>query len=298
MKPLVISAGGQVEALLGALQIPLFLSGTLGVRAGANIDGVLIGMLSPTPIGQAWAANTGGTVFVDETAAANNATANDMNLLPAVPVANDCYYLGHLTKKFCAAKLVIGTQANTPVMTIEVQYWKVAGWTNLATSNLLVDDTAGLTAAPGTYFITFKPPSDWVTNDVNGVTAYYIRIIATAFTSIVAPPLGTQAWLYALGLPGAASGTGVPFPIAGTITKAHFNAGTLSATNNDSVFLIANLTSGDYRLAIFTKGTAFVVTTLSPALTINLGDQIAVMMLKEDGSTEFADVTMFLELAI
>jgi len=130
-----------------------------------------------------------GGVQTDETVAAQNATANDMTLLPAVPVAGDAYYFGH-AKVFDVMKLNIGT-AGAGTWTITWEYWNGA-WVALAD---VTDGTTGFTAAAGNREVTFTRPGDWATCAVATITLYWIRARVSAYTDITTQPKGTQSWI-------------------------------------------------------------------------------------------------------
>lgn len=132
--------------------------------------------------------------FTDETTAANEATANDMTLLPAAPVANqDGYYFGD-SAQFGRLELNIGTQG-AGTWTITWQYWDGTTWAALSG---VVDDTSGFTAAAGQHTVRWDVPTDWATTTVNSQGPfYYVRARLTAFSSITTQPLGTQGWFAA-----------------------------------------------------------------------------------------------------
>ena len=131
-----------------------------------------------------------GGVDVDETAAAQNTTANDMTLPPQTPAALDEYKFGD-TKQFDVLRLVLGTQG-VGVWTVTWEYWNGA-WVALAG---VVDGTNGFKAAAGTYDVSFTRPGDWAVQNLGGLgNKYYIRAIISAYTSQVTAPLGTQAFI-------------------------------------------------------------------------------------------------------
>ncbi len=131
-----------------------------------------------------------GAVPTDETAGANNAAANDMPLLPAIPVQNDAYYFGG-SEPFGKLTLNIGTQGDG-TWTITWEYYNGTTWVALSS---ITDGTTGFKAAVGNHDVTYTVPSDWASVSVGGVTAYYIRGRVSAYTAITTQPLGTQAWL-------------------------------------------------------------------------------------------------------
>ena len=127
--------------------------------------------------------------YTDETTAAQNATTNDMTLLPAVPAQNDAYYFG-FDKLFDVMTLNIGTPG-AGVWTITWEYWNGA-WTALSG---VTDGTTGFTAASGSHDVSFTRPGDWATTVVNAITKYWIRARVSAYTSITTQPKGTQSWI-------------------------------------------------------------------------------------------------------
>lgn len=140
---------------------------------------------------QAVVADDGG-VQTTETTEANDATANDMTLLPASPAINDAYYFGGL-HRFQQLSLNVGTAGvKAPGdWTLTWEYYNGSAWTTLT----VTDNTSEFTVA-GTNTVTFTPPVDWATVAVNALTAYWIRARVSAATlPIGTMPVGTQAWV-------------------------------------------------------------------------------------------------------
>lgn len=230
-----------------------------------------------------------GAVYTDDTTDANDADAGDVALLPTLPAVNDAVYVGY-SGKFCKVKVTI-SQARTGVATFVLEYWNGSAWTEVP---IYDDDTAGWSAAAGTYFIHFVPPSDWAANTApngpNGQTGYFVRMRMSAMTSVTQQPLATRFWV----LPIAGSGTGLPMVTGGTCTKITGQAKTPSATNNDSVFLLINKTAGTFVTFTWTKNVPIVVGTVSLAIATNA--EIALVQIKEDGTTEFQNSTIFIHM--
>lgn len=135
-------------------------------------------------------ADDGGSQ-TDETAEANNTTANNMVLLPAAPTVEDAYYFGSdLT--FNILTLNIGT-AGAGTWTITWEYWNGSAWT---ACNSISDGTSGFTAAAGNHNVTHTPQSNWAKNTISSINAYWIRGRVSAYTSITTQPKGTQSWIY------------------------------------------------------------------------------------------------------
>jgi len=141
------------------------------------------------PVGGAVADN--GGVQTDETVAANNATANDMTLLPAIPAVNDAYYFGYPVV-WDWLRLNIGT-AGAGVWTIVWEYWNGINWMELPD----IQDGTSHFGNAGINEVIFTRPGDWATTDAGGITSlYWIRARVSAYTSIATQPLGTQAWIW------------------------------------------------------------------------------------------------------
>ncbi len=132
-----------------------------------------------------------GGVETDETVPANNATVNDMTLLPAVPVVDDAYdFVG--SQMYGGVRVNIGTQG-IGVWTIVWEYYNTAGaWSALAG---VVDGTTGFTAVVGNRDVSFTIPTNWANATIYGKTGYHVRARVSAYTSIVTQPKGTQSWL-------------------------------------------------------------------------------------------------------
>ena len=130
-----------------------------------------------------------GGVYTDESAAAQNVTANDMTLWPAAPANGDAYLFG-ADEKFKGIVLNIGTQGDG-VWTVLWDYYNGVGWSNLTN---VIDNTNAFRASAGEHSVTFDVPADWTKITINGKNKYYIRCLMSVFTSIAAQPKGTQAW--------------------------------------------------------------------------------------------------------
>jgi hypothetical protein len=131
-----------------------------------------------------------GGAQTDETAAAQNDTANDMTLLPATPASDDAYYFGG-DYVWDSLLLNIGTQgAGTWTMTWE--YYDVdTTWHALGVTT---DGILGFKAATGIKELLFTPDANWTTVAIAGITKYWIRARVSAYTSVTTQPKGTKAW--------------------------------------------------------------------------------------------------------
>jgi len=140
----------------------------------------------------------GPASFTDETAYANDTTANNMTLLPAAPATGDMYYFGRTDETFSTMQLNLGTQG-VGTWTITWEYYDsvTSGWLTCAD---IVDGTSGFTAAAGWHDVTHTIQTGavhaWGATEINGTTAYWIRANVSAYTDITTQPKGTQCWVY------------------------------------------------------------------------------------------------------
>jgi hypothetical protein len=132
-----------------------------------------------------------GGAQTDETAEANDQTADDMTLLPAVPAIGDAYYFGFETK-VSGFSLYISQQGNW-AGTITWYYWDGAAWSGLV--DLLPSDSASKNfEVSGQVDYTWTVQGDWATTAVDGITAYWVKAEVTSYTGVTTQPLGRDAW--------------------------------------------------------------------------------------------------------
>jgi len=256
-------------------------------RGGAAVDGVLIGSLTPQAIDYAFADD--GGVFTDETTPANEGTGGDVTLMPATEVINDAYYFGQ-TGKFCGIQIdmtAAGVSTGGGAAAITWEYWNGAAWVSLETAQF-TDSSTGFTAGTGTYFVTFNPPSGWAQTTVNSQSAWWVRA-RCAVGDFTTTPTAAQVWILELN-----AGSGIRMPFDCEIRGVQAHATTASATNNDSVFLLVNVTAGTFAVFTWTKGDVM-DRDATMTLSASVGDELALMLVQEDGTTEFADCGLILE---
>lgn len=131
-----------------------------------------------------------GGVQTDQTSAANNTTANDVIVLPAVPAVNDAFYWGFSSNILDTIRINIGTNG-AGTWTIVWEYWNGSIWTGLSNVS---DGTNGFRAGTGNKEVDFDRPSNWALTTVKTISAYWIRSRVSAYTSVTTQPKGTQAW--------------------------------------------------------------------------------------------------------
>lgn len=128
-----------------------------------------------------------GGAFTNYDTAADNATANDVNLLPAAEGIDDAFYFGSDTK-FAFVKIKIGTSGVGTAIAWE--YYNGSAWVALT----VTDNTLGFTAAPGIYDISFTPPTNWASTTVNAQAGWWIRARCTA-ASFTTQPKADRIWM-------------------------------------------------------------------------------------------------------
>jgi len=230
-------------------------------------------------------------VDVDYTTEANEATANDVPVTSSYPTVGERLHFG-AAAKFCKLKATLGTSA-TGTMTFTWKYWDGDSWEALTVVN---DATADFSAAPGTYFVSFVPPSDWVANTAengpNGQAGFFIVAeVATASGSITVPLL-TQVWTLPLT---AAAADGIQFPSTQslfTIVGVNMQAQTPSASGTDSHFILFNATTGNFVAFVWTANDAIDFATVS--LQVTASNKLLLIQVQEQGTTENQDALFIL----
>jgi hypothetical protein len=129
-----------------------------------------------------------GTVFTDYTTQAREATDNDVQLLPAAPVAEDATYYGIENAKFKKITIGAGTAANIASLVLAWEYYNGSTWVDLATAHNLVDGSSGYSVVSGSE-ITFDIPSDWAKTTINSQSAYWIRSRVVSIGAVTTQPL-------------------------------------------------------------------------------------------------------------
>ena len=167
------------------------LSVTVKNEGGSVIEGASVSIHTVNPQSMKGAITDDGGAQTDETTAANNATANDITLLPTTPAVNDAYYFGS-DEPFLDLRINVG-QNGAGVWTIVWEYYNGASWASIPD---VADGTSGFRAGTGNKEVTFSPPTDWATTTVSGINAFWVRARVSAYTSITTQPLGTQAWIF------------------------------------------------------------------------------------------------------
>jgi len=128
------------------------------------------------------------TVYTDYTEQANNTTVGDVQLLPTSPVVNQDGFMFGSKTQFDKITVTIST-AGAGTWTITFKYWNGSAWASLSGVS---DGTTHFRAAAGARDVTFTVPTDWVSCEIDGIEAYWIKADLTSYTSKTVIPLATQ----------------------------------------------------------------------------------------------------------
>jgi hypothetical protein len=137
--------------------------------------------------------NATGTVYIDESTAAQDYNDGDMNFLNGSDETGDAYLFGHTTAQFTALDVYIAV-SGTGTRTVTWYYSTGAGtWSALSG---VTDGTTGFTATQGWKSVTFTAPgAGWVKATYNSIEAYWIKAEITSYTSTGTLGTGTQCAL-------------------------------------------------------------------------------------------------------
>ena len=131
-----------------------------------------------------------GGVQTDYTTEINNATANDVPLLPVAPlVVNDAFYFG-LGQLWDQLWLTIGT-AGVGNWTLVEEYWNGAAWAALT---ILKDETTQFMTAGTKLLVKWTRPGDWALSTILAMNLYWMRFRVSNVVAYTTQPLGTQGW--------------------------------------------------------------------------------------------------------
>ena len=209
-------------------------------------------------------------------------------LFPDTEVENDAAYFGAVAPFGILSMNVSVTVAIYNADSITWEYWNGSAWVALTIIYDETDTTAqdGLRPFQQDGEIIFSAPTDWAQTTVDGQAGFWVRARCNATVDITTIPLLADE--HAL----VSSPTASEVPATGTIGRSRLSWVTTSGANNDTKVILCNLT----------KGTCSAITTLTKALRANevanwdvicdAGDQIALYVTQEDGTTEYADGMM------
>jgi len=280
------------QKMLMSTVIPVPIQAVLGNRGGANSDGVMVGTITHTAAADVTSEDNSGATFVDDTADAASAAAGDVAVGPDPFDTSDALYIGHGTI-FSAVVTKVGTAGAGDATAAETawEYWNGSAWAALTE---VLDTSVEFTAGTATYVTSFLPPSDWAATTVDGGSSlFFVRFISSADDVYnTTQPVLSQMWVLPL-----ATGGGPSIPFDCTITDIDATALVASATNDDTEILLVNLTQGTFAQMTWTGGD-LADSTGSLTLAFTAGDEFAVQILTEDGTTEFDGACLYLTASI
>ncbi len=134
-----------------------------------------------------------GGAFTDESEEANDLTAGDMTLYPAVPADDDAYYFG-FESVVTSMVLYISTQGDWAA-DLDWEYWDGDSWENLGK----ISPTHAkweFASAVGLTGYSWTDPGDWAKSTENGIEAYYIRAVVDNYVGITTPARASYGYGY------------------------------------------------------------------------------------------------------
>ena len=143
------------------------------------------------------------SVYTDDTTDAGNTTTADTQMLTGV---GDIAYFGK-TAKFDAVSWDVSTSGDSGGR-IAWEYWNGSSWMQLI-------DFHGVSNSmfTGDGYISFIPPSDWTTTQINGEGTAYYYIRARVTTAYSTSPVGVQM----AAIPAIYWASAIPNPVSNTI---------------------------------------------------------------------------------
>lgn len=120
------------------------------------------------------------STYTDITNKCNSLVSGNITLLPAAPANGDAVFIGADAKFWCIDVYMDGGVSNSD-NTFAIQYWNGSSWTAISGAT---DGTTGGTSGLTFYQngrIYFAPPANWAAVAVNGVTAYWVKIVVTTY---------------------------------------------------------------------------------------------------------------------
>lgn len=193
---ITITGGGSIPSIKTAgvtvtVENPVSITVTVKDEQNNNIENARVSILTAGTVSMYGAVADDGGAQTVQTTASNNATTNDMTLLPVTPVTGDAYYFGS-AEPFYKMTLNVG-QNGVGTWTILWEYYNGSSWATIPDVN---DGTSGFTSGSGNKDVTFSPPANWATTTIQSIQGFWIRARVSAYTSITTQPLGTQSWVY------------------------------------------------------------------------------------------------------
>jgi len=140
-----------------------------------------------------------GSSYTDQTDAACEITVtDDVYPVPAIPSANDAFYIGS-NSQFTRATITMTTVKASTVGWVGVWEYPYTTGGTWGSITLTTDQTNGfLPTVTGNKNVDFPAPSSWKDIEVNGVNGYYIRFRISSSSSAGTQPKAAQVTLNSL----------------------------------------------------------------------------------------------------
>lgn len=173
------------------------------------------------------------------------------------------------------------------------QYWNGTAWSTITT----LFDTTNTTpeAEANRPFmqagdIIFSAPSNWKKSTIDSQEAYWVKCKLTAATVTQVPLVVDEHGIIT-------DDAATEVPAAGIIGRGRTTFITNSGSTDHTDVILCNLTSGEASdLKVWTKAKAQGIEIADYDLTVAAGDQIAFYVTDIDGSTEYADGMVELDI--
>lgn len=239
-----------------------------------------------------------GAQFTNDTADLQSAAVGDGVIIPATEAVGDYFLIG-TEKPPIAASIDIGTAGTDGAG--EWEYLASDGvWRALPN---LIDGTNDFKALAGIVKMSWALPDDWAPVEHSEVTAtlggvpvgrYYLRFRVTTVYTI--NPVLDEMSVYVLD-PNQVT-NGMESPVTGVITHVHLHAGTASGNNADTVIEIDNHSKGTRAEVNLEGAHTRKRLAATKGLWVERGDVVTIRGLAEDGTAEYQNIQLGLEVQI
>jgi len=161
-------------------------------------DDEYIGYAGPNDPDIVYLFDLSATSYDDQTNEACDTTIDDVALVPAIPAANDIFYIGS-DSQFTRATITITTKKASTVGWVGIWEYPYTTGGTWGSITLTTDQTNGfLPATTGSKNVDFAAPSSWKDLEVNSVNGYYIRFRISSSSSAGTQPKASQITLNSL----------------------------------------------------------------------------------------------------
>lgn len=145
-----------------------------------------VGQGGPLTVGGALQYTASGAVYTDYTDHANDATTNDVIILPAAGSGN-----GFLVGSLAPFDKIIFTISTPGAGTYTISNWKYWNGSSLGNLSGISDGTTNFKAAAGDREVTFTVPNDWVIDERKTIDMYWVWAVFDGGT-VTTPPKCTK----------------------------------------------------------------------------------------------------------